>query len=149
MVINKTKRIISIFIAVHLLFLFSGCAYFNTFYNAERYFQEAEKARLLKAGESLPSSAKTAYQNVIDKSIHVIKKYPQSKYVHPAMLLIGKSRFYLEEFTQAESMFRQLKLEGGEDYESESQFWLALTKWKSGRVQSALDELHSLKKKRI
>ena len=147
MVINKTKRIISIFIAVHLLFLFSGCAYFNTFYNAERYFQEAEKARLLKAGESLPSSAKTAYQNVIDKSIHVIKKYPQSKYVHPAMLLIGKSRFYLEEFTQAESMFRQLKQEGGEDYESESQFWLALTKWKSGKVQSALDELHSLNKK--
>ena len=147
MVINKTKRIISIFIVVHLLFLFSGCAYFNAFYNAERYFQEAENARLLKAGESLPSSAKTAYQNVIDKSIHVIKKYPQSKYVYPAMLLIGKSRFYLEEFTQAESMFRQLKQEGGEDYGSESQFWLALTKWKSGKIQSALDELHSLNKK--
>ena len=93
MVINKTKRIISIFIAVHLLFLFTGCAYFNTFYNAERYFQEAEKARLLKAGESLPSSAKTAYQNVIEKSIHVIKKYPQSKYVYPAMLLLENHVF--------------------------------------------------------
>ena len=44
-------------------------------------------------------------------------------------------------------MFRQLKQEGGEDYENESQFWLALTKWKSGKVQSALDELHSLNKK--
>ena len=33
--------------------LFSGCAYYNTFYNAQEYYNEAEKLRLEKDGESI------------------------------------------------------------------------------------------------
>ena len=63
------------------LFVFSSCAYFNTFYNAQQYFEQAEKQRLEKAGESIPPSAIDAYGKVIDKSQHVIDEYPDSKLV--------------------------------------------------------------------
>jgi len=133
-----------VFFFTGIIIFCSGCAYFNTFYNARRYFEEGEKARLENIGGSLPSSAKNAYKSVIDKSILTLNKYPQSKYVLPAMLLIGKSRYHLGEYTQAENMFRQLEQEGAAEYQQESQYWLALTKWKSGKLQPALDDLHTL-----
>ena len=141
---SKQVKYFSVFFFMGLLIFCSGCAYFNTFYNARRYYEEGEKARLENMGESLPSSAKNAYQSVIDKSIIILNKYPQSKYVLPAMLLIGKSRYHLGEYTQAENMFRRLEQEGGAEYQNESQYWLALTKWKSGKPLPALNDLHTL-----
>ena len=140
---EQMKRF-SVFLFMGCVIFYSGCAYFITFYNARRYFEEGEKARFENVGESLPSSAKNAYQSVIDKSILILNKYPQSKYVLPAMLLIGKSRYHLGEYTQAENMFRRLKQEGGAEYQNESQYWLALTKWKSGKPLPALNELRTL-----
>jgi len=141
---SKQVKYFSVFFFIGLLILCSGCAYYNTFYNARRYFEEGEKARLETVGESLPSSAKNAYQSVIDKSIIILNKYPQSKYVFPAMFLIGKSRYHLGEYTQAENIFRRLGQEGRAEYQNESQYWLALTKWKSGKPLPALNDLHTL-----
>ncbi|MDP6400450.1 MAG: hypothetical protein QF622_03665, partial [Candidatus Marinimicrobia bacterium] len=43
-------------------FLFiTSCAYFNTLYNAQRYFDEAEKIRLEKEGKAIPLSAMDKY----------------------------------------------------------------------------------------
>ena len=48
--------------------LFIGsCAYFNTFYNAKKYFREAEKIRQEKEGESVPISAMDKYGKTMDK----------------------------------------------------------------------------------
>ena len=48
-----------------LLFLVSivwlSCAYFNTYYNAEKYFNDADKLRLEKEGKSIPLSALDKY----------------------------------------------------------------------------------------
>ena len=50
-------------------FVFStSCAYYNTFYNAEQYFEEAEKLRLEKDGEMIPISAMDKYGKTIEKS---------------------------------------------------------------------------------
>jgi hypothetical protein len=38
-----------------------SCAYFNTFYNAKQYFDEAEKIRLEKDGETIPIPAMDKY----------------------------------------------------------------------------------------
>jgi len=72
---EQMKRF-SVFFFMGCVIFCSSCAYFNTFYNARRYFKEGEKARLENVGESLPSSAKNAYQSVIDKSILILNKYP-------------------------------------------------------------------------
>jgi tetratricopeptide (TPR) repeat protein len=130
------------------LFLFSSCAYFNTFYNAQEYFEKAEKQRLEKAGESIPPSAIDAYGKVIDKSQFVIDKYPESKYVVKAMMLIGKSRFHRKEYRIAETIFKQY-IETNTDEVENAEYWLALCKWKLGKPQPALDVLQSMLEKSL
>ncbi len=125
------------------LFVFSSCAYFNTFYNAQQYFEQAEKQRLEKAGESIPPSAIDAYGKVIDKSQHVIDEYPDSKLVKKALLLIGISRFYRKEYRIAETVFKQY-VETYADDVDQAEYWLALCKWKLGKPQPALDVLQSM-----
>ncbi len=125
------------------LLLYSSCAYFNTFYNAEEYFEKAEKQRLEKAGESIPPGAIDAYGKVIDKSQYVIDNYPESKYVDDALMLIGKSRFYRNEYRLAESIFKQYS-DTYEDGRMEAQYWQALCKWKLGKPQPALETLRSM-----
>ena len=126
-----------------LLFVFSSCAYFNTFYNARQYFEQAEKQRLEKAGESIPPGAIDAYGKVIDKSQHVIEKYPDSKLVKKALLLIGMSRFHRKEYRIAETVFKQY-VETYDDNVDQAEYWLALCKWKLGKPQPALDVLQSM-----
>ena len=126
-----------------LLFVFSSCAYFNTFYNARQYFKQAEKQRLEKAGESIPPGAIDAYGKVIDKSQYVIDKYPDSKLVKEALLLIGMSRFHRKEYRIAETVFKQY-VETYADNVDQAEYWLALCKWKLGKPQPALDVLQSM-----
>ena len=126
-----------------LLFVFSSCAYFNTFYNARQYFEQAEKQRLEKAGESIPPGAIDAYGKVIDKSQHVIDKYPDSKLVKEALLLIGMSRFHRKEYRIAETVFKQYVEKYADDVD-QAEYWLALCKWKLGKPQPALDVLQSM-----
>ncbi len=125
------------------LLIFSSCAYFNTFYNAQLYFEKAEKQRLEKAGESIPTAAIDAYGKVIEKSQHVIDKYPDSKYVQDARLIIGKARFHRKEYRIAELLFNQYTELYSDDME-EAEFWLALCKWKLGKPQPALEVLQSM-----
>ena len=126
-----------------LLFVFSSCAYFNTFYNARQYFEQAEKQRLEKAGESIPPGAIDAYGKVIDKSQHVIDKYPDSKLVKEALLLIGMSRFHRKEYRIAETVFKQYVEKYADDVD-QAEYWLALCKWKLGKPQPALNVLQSM-----
>ena len=126
-----------------LLFVFSSCAYFNTFYNARQYFEQAEKQRLEKAGESIPPGAIDAYGKVIDKSQYVIDKYPDSKLVKEALLLIGMSRFHRKEYRIAETVFKQY-VETYADNVDQAESWLALCKWQLGKPQPALDVLQSM-----
>jgi len=130
-------------LAITALLLVTSCAYFNTFYNARYYFERAEKLRLEKAGESIPPSAIDAYGKVIDKSQHVLDKFPDSKYYPEALFLIGKSRFHRKEYRIAENTFKQY-VEQFDDQEIEAEYWQALCKWKLGKPQPALDDLNDI-----
>ena len=61
---------------LYVAILFISCAnlkpYFNTFYNAEEYFNKAEKNRLENRGDILPQSAINDYKKVVDKSQMII-----------------------------------------------------------------------------
>ncbi len=139
----SVKTIYSFFLSV-LVVVSLSCAYFNTFYNAEQYFAKAEQARLEKMGENLPASAIDAYAKVIEKSNRVLEKYPNTKYRIRALLLIGMSRFHRQEYRLAVNIFKQLYQEGNAHEQSEATYWLALCKWKLGKPQPALDDLHGL-----
>lgn len=95
-------------LAVWLVFL-CGCAYFNTFYNANKLFNEAEKLRTEKGGSE--ERAAPQYDACIKKCLDLLRYHPNSKYVDDALYMIGVSHFHRGEYVQAQASFRDL-LEG-------------------------------------
>ena len=87
-----------------LLLFLKGCAYFNTFYNAEEHFETAERIRIENLGNQIPSRAIQEYAKAIEKSDKVLLEFSDSRYVTQAKLLKGKSHFF-EENTTAQLQF--------------------------------------------
>ncbi len=73
--------------------LIAGCVYYNTFFNAENYYEEGIEEKEKAAGDELPRAAEAALDSSIEKSLKVIRDYPDSKYVDDAILLMGKALF--------------------------------------------------------
>ena len=51
-------------------------AYFNTFYNAQELFRNAEEIRQKSEDDKPPKTALDNYQKVIDKSNYILDQYP-------------------------------------------------------------------------
>lgn len=74
-----------------LIFLFfSGCIYFNTFYNAQKYYEEEN------------------YKQSIKKCQKILERYPDSKYVDDALFIMGKSNYYLKNYDEARIRLKRL-----------------------------------------
>ena len=126
-------------------FVFStSCAYYNTFYNAEQYFEEAEKLRLEKDGEMIPISAMDKYGKTIEKSKKVIEEFPESRYVNEARLLMSKARYYRSDYDLAIADLKVIIRNGPNKLIEEAKYWQALCKWKKGSVSAGIDELNTL-----
>lgn len=126
-------------------------AYFNAYYNAKRLFDEAE-AEVLAARATLKvkstgtaaqpagtaSTAKQKFTVVIDKCSYVLSIYPNSSIVNDALLLIGKSYFYQEEFLRAERKFTELLAKNPKgSIAFENQLWLLKTLQRLNKFEEA------------
>ena len=125
-----------------LLLFLKGCAYFNTFYNAEEHFETAERIRIENLGGQIPSRSIQEYGKAIEKSEKVLREYSDSRYVKDARLLKGKSHYFRREYDSSVSIFNQLIFEEG--FEQEAKYWLALCKWKDLKPQPAINDLKIL-----
>ena len=126
------------------IMFFSSCAYFNTFFNAKEYFDEAEKIRLEKEGERIPVSAIDKYGKSIKKSKKVISDFPESKYVNSAIILMAKSQFHRQEYDLAINNIKSILNSVENKQKEEAIYWIALCKWKKGNLQTAINELEDL-----
>ena len=124
--------------------LFFSCAYFNTFYNAEKYFKEANKMRLEKSGQSIPLRAIDNYGKTIQKCKIVLSDFPESRYVNDAILLMAKAQFYRSEYDEAISNLRIIYNKGNVEQIAEAKYWSAVCKWKKGKTQTAITELKEI-----
>ena len=124
--------------------LFTGCAYFNTFYNAQQYYEEAEKLRLEKDGQSIPITAMDKYGKTIVKCKKVIDDFSESRYVNDARLLMAKSRYYRSDYDLAIDDLNVVMGEGSKKMAEEARYWRALCKWKKGSESAGLNELNNL-----
>ena len=149
------------------LFLLSGCgktsfigrrydnftAYYNTFYNAKKEYsrgvdaieraseQNIDRNRYLQVFITPDRvSNQQNFDNAIKKSADVLRENPTSKWVDDALMLIGKSYFYLQNYVGAEQKFQEIIDLGGE-LEDEARFWLARTLVASNAFGRAADHL--------
>ncbi|MEE9166690.1 MAG: tetratricopeptide repeat protein [Candidatus Neomarinimicrobiota bacterium] len=131
---------------VTLLVFSVSCAYFNTFYNAERYFKGAEK-EIRKAGRETELSRKTtdALNKTVAKTSIVLEKYPDSRFRDDALLLQGKALYYLGDYSRALEAFRRIT-DGELDtpLKGEARVWTVLCRVKLGDQVQALGEVKEL-----
>jgi len=95
------------------IFLISQCAYYNTFYNAQKYFESAEKTRQKQQkgrgpGLEVPQIRIPDYDKAIEKASKILELYPKSRYVDDALMIIGKSFYYKGEMRKAQRKFEEL-----------------------------------------
>ncbi len=128
-------------------------AYYNGFYNAERVFESGFRNlnrtnQLVDRNHYLPlfvkttgASASREFEDAVLKSADLLREHPDSKWVDDALLLIGKSYYYQENYVGSTQKFREV-IELESKLEDEGRFWLARSLITSGAFESALDELN-------
>jgi tetratricopeptide (TPR) repeat protein len=76
-----------------LAFLSAGCAYFNTFYLAKKYYREGQKAQERSLTEGVAPEAGQRYDLTIRQCQKVLTDYPKSKWADDAAFLMAASLY--------------------------------------------------------
>jgi tetratricopeptide (TPR) repeat protein len=92
--------------------------YFNTYYNTKKTFDDAvtelEKSSQISRDTNYfaayqPSpTLKTKFGTVIEKASKIIQYYPRSKWVDNAIMMIGKTYYYQNDYDLAQKKFNEL-----------------------------------------
>ncbi len=126
--------------------LVSGCVYYNTFYNARKQYQEAERKR--EEAENVAATGRTSRQRVfryrdfymraIRKASFVLDRHPDSKWVVDSLLLIGKAFYWRDSYGDALVKFQELQDNFPQSLLlNEALYWKGLTLWAAGRPEEA------------
>ncbi len=134
---------IKLLVLLTLLFIISGCVYYNTFYNAEKYFTEAQEMELNDDGRP-KSNAIQKYNKVIKKCGIVLEYYEGSKYTDDALLLMARSFFYIgRNYTQTISTLEDMiKFYPESELVPDAQLYIARAKYEFRKEEEAYDLLH-------
>jgi TolA-binding protein len=89
-----------------VLFLLAGCVYYNTFYNAQKYYAEAMSAKEKNDGKVSPG-IDTKFETSIGKCAYIIQEYPTNKWVDNAILLMGQCYYEQEYYIKALRKFQE------------------------------------------
>lgn len=146
-----------------LVLLLSGCsqlgqhwsnfsAYHNTFYNARLSFEEGVEAvedpePAVERGAYLPvfgeiqqASNPEPFEEAIRRSADILRDHPSSRWVDEALLIIGRSYLYLENYVGAEQKFHEVIALGSELTE-EAYFWLGRSLLEAEKYEEALSTM--------
>ena len=99
----KTRTFLLIF---SILLVLTSCVYFNTFYNAKKYYAEALNAKEKNDGKVSPS-IDSKFETSIGKCAYIIQEYPTNKWVDDAILLIGQCFYEQENYIKALRKFQE------------------------------------------
>ncbi len=130
-------------------------SYFNTFYNAQKAFDdgEADVATTMQSqhGQELTpqqeanlvsTNARQKFSTAIEKASKLLSYYPSSKFVDDALLMIGKSYYYLNDDLKAERKFLELFAKfPSSDLIPEAEVWYGRTLLREKRYADAVAAL--------
>ena len=135
---NKMVKIFTLMFAM----LVWGCAYFNTFYNATQFFEEAEQEIVTASNsEQLSKKSEELLQKTIVRCNLVIAKYPESRFHDDALLLRAKALYYQGEFQLSKRSLERLNSEFPESpLLKEARLWTIRCQWKNESSRVSLEE---------
>ena len=76
-----------------ILLALPGCAYYNTFYLAKKYYREGNKAQERALTDAPSPEAAARYELTIRQCNKILTEYPKSKYVDDATYFMGASSY--------------------------------------------------------
>ena len=119
-----------------------SCAYYNTFYNAKDYYKKGREASDKNVSTVISKAEITNYNITVEKCESVILKFPNSRYVDDALLLMSKSQYYLGEFDKSKLNLEELVRRFPESsLKDEALLWLGRSAWKLGQFSLAKEEI--------
>jgi len=83
-------------------------AYYNTFYMAEKYYEEALKIINLNQTDITPKEADDLLNKAIENSLVIEKKFYNSQYVDDSYYILAMSSFYKNNITSSEYYFNRI-----------------------------------------
>ena len=129
MFVYYIRKIFYVFgVSLCIAFFSYQCAYFNTFYNAEKSFEKAVKIiqnTPLLEEDKLPAESVTLLNEVINNCDIVIRDYSDSRYVNKAYFLKGVSYFYKKTYDLSIENFQTLLNNGSSVYHDKAILWIA------------------------
>lgn len=90
--------------------LFYGCAYYNYFYNAKRYYKEGEKQRKETTDDNGKQAQRGSsnYDKCIESAGRMLEYYPNSRWEDDVLLLLAKAYYRAENYRKAISKIDEL-----------------------------------------
>jgi TolA-binding protein len=161
---NFRTQTIKLISTVFLLFILSGCSvwenlttYFNLYYNTSALFEEAEKEILpqkrdIFSNEPLviPGTAKSNLVKVVEKASKLLQFYSTSSYVDEALMMLGKSFYYQNNYQKAQRKFEELLATNPDDETTtEAKLWIAKCLFEMREITQALTLNEEVRKKAI
>ncbi len=126
-------------------FLLFGCAYYNTLYNANRYFREGEKAQKGASATNRQSAGSAQYESAIKKASKVLTFYPKSKWADDALFLIGRAYFNMGEDVKAKRKFEELTQSFPKSkFIDDSRYYISMCQYNLGEEDEAISSLSEL-----
>ena len=129
------KRLI---VAALAALLIGGCAYYNALYNAERAFEEAERA----AARGENSNALNEYGIAIEKAERSLKRDPDGRWSDDARFLIARAHFGRGDISAARPVLEQVLAESGDDgLKAGADAYLGAVDVHEGREEEGIERL--------
>ena len=140
---TKKYTLIKTFLIFKII-LISSCAYFNYFYNANEFYEEAQIQILdLKEGEKFSPLIIDLLDKTIQRCNIVIDQYSDSKFIQPALLLKAKALFYKKDYVLSRSTLEKLSLYPiHESLKIESKLWVYKCDWYIKNTKSIIDSIN-------
>jgi TolA-binding protein len=104
-----TKPLGSRIIGIVLLVAFAGCAYYNTFYLARRYFREGNRAQERSLSDTPTPEAVQKYDATIRQCAKILVDYPKSKWLDDALYTMGAAMYGKGDYLGAIKKFGELR----------------------------------------
>lgn len=122
-------------------------AYYNTYYNAYQNFENGKRKiddqkRQINPEQPLRiypepiNTGKQDFEVAIEKGANILREFPESKWVDDALLLIGKSYFFMSQYFAADQKFKELY------NTAEDKKLIPLAVFWSGRVMHEMDQFN-------
>jgi tetratricopeptide (TPR) repeat protein len=116
-----------------------SCAYFNTFYNAQTYFELGIKDYRESLKKSNANFPKKNFDIAIQKAETVLLKYPDSKWCDDAQYLIAVSNFYKGNYRKAKKNIEDFfDTYPDSEFKNELDIWYGRIFWKTGSPEMAV-----------